>query len=171
MSRPGLNASVSASVELPGIPATQAFSALVDPAAQERWMIATRLYPIQTEVRVPDVGSRLAAFTGVGGVGFLDTMTVTAYEPPVRWIVDKDGSLLRGVGTMAVTPTPDGSRATWTNELTLPFGPLGRLGFLVVRPAVELALAACLRRLARMLSAGTLPLVHRSADAAPEVRR
>lgn len=171
-----MSAVVTASVELPGIGVDRAFSALVDPAAQERWMIATRLYPVESTARVPDVGSRLAAFTGLGGVGFLDTMTVTAHEPPHRWVVDKDGSLLRGVGIMAVTPTPDGSRATWTNELILPLGPIGRLGFLVLRPVVEAALTACLRRLARMLRAGTLPLDHpRTAgrppgEAAPQNR-
>lgn len=165
-----MTAVVTASVDLPGIPVDRAFSALVDPAAQERWMIATRLYPVQAAARVPDVGSRLAAFTGIGGVGFLDTMTVTAYEPPHRWVVDKDGRLLRGVGTMAVTPTPGGSRATWTNELMLPFGPIGRWGFLIIRPAVEVALTACLRRMARMLRAGTLPPADRSAGDAQEAR-
>ena len=86
------------------------------------------------------------------------TMTVTAYEPPHQWVVDKDGDLLRGVGIMRVTPTPDGCRVTWINELTLPFGLLGRAGFLVTRPVAELALGACLRRLARLLRSGALPL-------------
>ena len=27
------------------------------------------------------VGSRLAAFTGIAGIGFLDTMVVTEYDP------------------------------------------------------------------------------------------
>jgi uncharacterized protein YndB with AHSA1/START domain len=155
-----VSAVVTASVELPGVAVPDAFAAMVDPAAQERWMIATRLYPVQAQVPVPAVGSRVAAFTGVGGFGFLDTMTVTAYEPPHRWVVGKDGDLLRGVGIMQVTPTPEGCRATWTNELTPPFGLLGRVGFLLVRPIVELALLACLRRLARLLRTGQLPLDH-----------
>ena len=152
-----MSAVVTASVELPGIPGPKAFAAMVDLAAQQRWMIATRLYPVQADVPVPLAGSRVAAFTGVGGVGFLDTMTVTAYDPPHRWVVDKDGDLLRGIGTMRVTPTPGGCRATWSNELTLPFGLLGRVTFLVIRPVAELALRACLHRLARMLQSGVLP--------------
>ena len=155
-----VSAVVTASVLVPGVPASQAFAAMVDPAAQERWMIATRLYPVEGDVAVPQVGSRVAAFTGVGGFGFLDTMTVTAYEPPHQWVVDKDGDLLRGVGIMRVTPTPDGCRVTWINELKLPFGLLGRVGFLVTRPVAELALGACLRRLARQLRSGALPLDH-----------
>jgi len=61
---------------------------------------------------------------------------------------------------MRVTPTPDGCRVTWINELILPFGLLGRVGFLVTRPVAELALGACLRRLARQLRSGALPLDH-----------
>ncbi len=156
---------VEASVELRGISQSNAFQAMVDPAAQQRWMIATRLYPVQTPIPVPHVGSRLAAFTGLGGVGFLDTMTVTGYRPPDRWEVDKDGGLIRGTGTMRVQPTADGSRASWTNELILPCGAVGRLGFAVVKPFVELALRACLRRLARRLRSGVLPL---RAEPVPE---
>lgn len=154
-----MSAIVTASVDVPGVTAERAFAALVDPAAQERWMIATRLYPVESAAPVPQVGSRVAAFTGVGGVGFLDTMRVTAYEPPDRWVVDKDGDLLRGVGIMQVTPIVGGCRVTWTNELTLPFGVLGRIGFLVGRPVAQAALGACLRRLGRLLRSGELPLV------------
>jgi uncharacterized protein YndB with AHSA1/START domain len=149
---------VRASVELPGIPPDRAFAAMVDLAAQERWMIATRLYPIVSASPVPQVGSRVLAFSGVGGLGFLDTMTVTAYDPPHRWVVAKDGRLLRGVGTMQVNPLPGGSRATWINELDPPFGALGRLGARVVGPVAAGALRACLRRLARQLRTGALPL-------------
>lgn len=152
-----MRAVVTASVELPGIAAPDAFAAMVDLSAQQRWMIATRLYPIAADAPVPLVGSRVAAFTGVGGLGFLDTMTVTAYEPPHRWVVDKDGDLLRGVGIMQVTPTSDGCRATWTNELNLPFGVLGRVAFPLIRPVAGAALGACLRRMARMLRTGALP--------------
>lgn len=166
---------MTASVDVPGVSAERAFAALVDPAAQERWMIATRLYPVESAVPVPQVGSRVAAFTGVGGLGLLDTMRVTAYEPPDRWVVAKDGDLLRGVGVMQVTPTAGGCRVSWTNELVLPFGVIGRIGFLVARPVAQAALGACLRRLGRLLRTGELPLVERlpPADSAtgPTVAR
>ncbi len=161
-----MTAVVRASVDLPGVPPEQAFAAMVDLGAQERWMIATRLYEVQSTVPVPQVGSRAAAFTGVGGLGLLDTMQVTVYDPPHRWEVAKDGGLLRGVGTMLVEPIAGGCRASWINELTPPFGVLGRLGFLAVRPIAAAALQACLRRLARDLGTGALP-----AAAGREVRR
>jgi uncharacterized protein YndB with AHSA1/START domain len=148
---------VEASVDLPVEPAT-AFAALVDPRSQQRWMIATKLYAIDGSVSVPQVGSRLAAFTGIASIGFLDTMIVTVYDPPRRWITDKDGDLLRGVGIMQVEPLGGGSRVTWANELEPPFGLLGRVGWLVAGPIAKFGLQACLRRLAKQVANGTLPL-------------
>ncbi|HYN72797.1 MAG TPA: SRPBCC family protein [Nakamurella sp.] len=155
---------VEASVDLSVAPAT-AFAALVDPRSQERWMIATKLYSIEGPVSVPQVGSRLAAFTGIGNIGFLDTMIVTVYDPPRRWIMDKDGDLLRGVGIMQVEPLGDGCRVTWANELEPPFGLLGRVGALVAKPIAKLGLQACLRRLAKLTAQGTLPVA-----GVPEIR-
>lgn len=154
---------VRASVDLPGIAPDQAFAALVDLAAQERWMIATKLYPVESAAPVPEVGSRVAAFTGIAGLGFLDTMVVTVYDPPHEWVVAKDGRLLQGLGIMRVEPTTGGSRAIWMNELTPPFGLLGRWAAGLAAPVAALALQACLRRLARQLQSGALPL----APAAP----
>jgi len=148
---------VEASVDLTVDPAT-AFAALVDPRSQQRWMIATKLYPIEGSVSVPQVGSRLAAFTGVGSIGFLDTMIVTVYDPPRRWIMDKDGDLLRGVGIMQVDPVGGGSRVTWAEELDLPFGVIGRLGWRLIRPLARMGLQASLRRMAKQVANGTLPL-------------
>ena len=135
-----------------------AFAALVDPRAQEKWIISTRLYAIEGAVSVPQVGARLAAFSGAGSIGFLDTMTVTAYEPPHRWVTDKDGDLLRGVGTMQVDPLPEGCRVTWANDLRLPFGIIGRVGWVFAKPLATVMLGASLRRLARGLHSGELPL-------------
>jgi hypothetical protein len=85
-------------------------------------------------------------------------MVVTAYDPPHQWVVAKDGRLLQGVGTMRVEATAGGSRAIWMNELTPPFGILGRLAARLAGPVAALALQACLRRLARQLQSGALPL-------------
>jgi uncharacterized protein YndB with AHSA1/START domain len=155
---------VAASIELSVDPET-AFAAVVDLPSQEKWIIATRLYPIEGAVSVPRVGARMAAFTGVGSIGFLDTMTVTEFDPPHRWITDKDGDLLRGVGIMQVDRLPTGCRVTWANELELPFGVIGRLGWPVGRFVAQLAMQACLRRLAKQLDCGVLPIVTREGVA------
>ncbi len=148
---------VTASIDVPVGPAA-AFASLADLPSQERWIPATKLFAIDAPVAVPHVGSRLAAFTGFGGVGFLDVMVVTKYEPPLQWVMAKEGSLLRGIGIMQVTPLLDGCRVTWANELELPLGVIGRAGWVLVRPIARLALYAALRRLARQLKSGALPL-------------
>lgn len=152
---------VAASVEVAVDPAT-AFAAVVDLPSQEKWIMLTKLYPVDGDESVPRVGSRLVAFTGVLGVGFLDTMVVSDYDPPRRWVTAKDGDLLRGVGIMQVEPLANGSRVTWANELELPFGIAGQLGWLVARPIARFVLGASLRRLARKLVSGELPLPARS---------
>lgn len=155
---------IQASVDL-SVGADAAFASMVDLPSQERWIIATRLFPIEGAVSVPQVGSRLAAFTGVASIGFLDTMVVTAYDPPWRWVTEKDGALLQGVGIMHVEPLPQGCRATWANELELPFGALGRIGWLLIRPIARIGLQASLRRMGTQIARGVLPLA-----AVPEVQ-
>lgn len=153
---------VEASVQVAIDPA-RAFAAVVDLPSQEKWIILTRLYAVAGESAVPHVGSRLVAFSGVGSIGFLDTMTVSEYDPPHRWVTDKDGDLLRGTGIMQVEPLATGCRVTWANELELPFGVLGQVGWLVARPMARILLQASLRRLARKLLSGELPLPAKSA--------
>lgn len=161
-----MTARVEASVEVAVDPAA-AFAALVDPRSQEKWIPLTTLYEIAGESAVPHAGSRLAAFTGIGSIGFLDTMTVTEYAPPHRWITHKDGDLLRGVGIMQVDRTSAGCRVTWANELELPLGILGRAAWLVAGPLAHVLLQAALRRLARQLVSGALPLSPAPATSAP----
>jgi len=152
---------VAASIDVAIDPAT-AFAAVVDLPSQEKWIMLTTLYAVDGQASVPLVGSRLVAFTGVLGVGFLDTMVVSEYDPPHRWVTAKDGDLLRGVGIMQVEPLPNGSRVTWANELELPFGIAGQLGWLIARPIAQFVLGVSLRRLAKKLLNGELPVPARS---------
>jgi uncharacterized protein YndB with AHSA1/START domain len=126
-----------------------AFAAIVDLAIQERWMVGTRLYPLAGDVDLPAVGARLAAFTGLGDVGFLDVMTVTEYDPPHRWVVRHDGAFVQGVGIFLVETVDGGTRVRWIEDLELPFGIVGRLGFPLVRPFARLGVWFSLKRLAR----------------------
>jgi hypothetical protein len=67
---------------------------------------------------------------------------------------------------MQVEQLPTGSRVTWANELELPFGIAGQLGWLVARPIAQFILGLSLRRLAKKLRSGELPLPARSQVAA-----
>jgi hypothetical protein len=146
-----MTVSVSASMTMPA-PAERVFTAVTDLTVQERWMVATRLYELTAPARSPEVGARLAAFTGLAGVGFLDVMTVTEYAPPRRWVTAHEADFVRGVGVFEIdAERADSCRLTWSEHLDLPFGLVGRLGWPLIRPAAKLGLHASLRRLAALL--------------------
>lgn len=152
-----MTARVAASLEV-AAPVEDVFAAMIDLPSQDRWILATTLFGLESHAEVPEVGSQIAALTGLGGFGVLDTMTVTVFDPPHRWETSHTGHAIKGIGIFTVEPVPGGSRVTWAEELDLPLGVLGRLGFVAVRPVVRWALKASLRRLASGVLDGSLPV-------------
>ena len=122
-------------------------------------MLGTTLFALEGNVQSPQVGSRIAALTGIGGIGVLDTMVVTAFDPPHRWVTTHTGSAFKGRGTFLVDPiAPLGARITWEEEIDLPLGIAGRLGWPVAKPLVKWGLAKSLHTLAKGIADGTLPV-------------
>lgn len=118
-------------------PAERTWTALTDWSRQGEWMLAT-------EVRVTagdgaSAGSELAAFTGVGPIGFTDTMRITAWEPPTRCAVLHTGRVVRGTGEFLVAPLGERSEFTWSEDIALPK---------VVAPCFLLGVRWSLRRFA-----------------------
>ncbi|WP_035812189.1 SRPBCC family protein [Jiangella gansuensis] len=129
-------------------PAEHVWRVLTDWPAQTDWMPLTRVRTVG-DSSGHEVGAQIEAWTGVGRVGFLDTMVVTAWEPPTRCEVLHTGRVVRGPGIFAVTAL--GARhtaVTWKEHLDLPLGRLGRAGWPVARPFVRAGLAMALRRFA-----------------------
>ena len=66
-------------------PAEAVWHTVTDWPGQGEWMLGTRV-----EVDGPGdgrhLGARLRAFTGVGPLGFTDTMEIVAWEPPRRLV-------------------------------------------------------------------------------------
>ncbi|WP_245674537.1 SRPBCC family protein, partial [Herbidospora cretacea] len=92
---------------------------------------------------------------GVGPVGFTDTMEITAYKPGSMVEVRHTGSVVKGGGTFLVTPLAGGrSRVEWVEDVELPWGVLGRAGWVVARPVVAAALKVSLERLTRLAAKG-----------------
>lgn len=121
--------------------------AAMDWARQGDWMLATT-------VRVTDgdgasVGSALVAVTGVGPLGVADSMEIVEWNPPKRCVVRHTGRVVHGLGIFEVTPRGDGSTFSWSEELTLPLGLLGQLGWPLVRPAMRAGLDLSMRRFAQ----------------------
>jgi carbon monoxide dehydrogenase subunit G len=135
-------------------PPEAVFAAVADWERQSAWVAFTTVTAGGGPHRV---GERLLAVTKVAGVGFSDPMEVTRWEPPRRVDVRHHGRVLRGTGTFLVEPAPGGAWFVWSEDLDLPLGVAGRLGFAVVGPAFRLMLRRSLRRLARMVESTPRP--------------
>jgi carbon monoxide dehydrogenase subunit G len=132
-------------------PPQAVFQALTDWQGQSGWMVLTR---VAAEGGPHRVGERLVAVTGIAGIGFRDPMEVSRWEPPHRVDVRHLGRVVRGSGTFTVEPAPGGAWLTWVEDLDLPLGAAGRLGFALVGPVVRRLLRHSLRRLARRVEGG-----------------
>jgi hypothetical protein len=96
------------------------------------------------------VGATLAAFTGIGPLGFTDTMRIVEWEPPSRCVVLHTGAVVRGTGEFLVSAVTDStSEFVWVERLELPFGVVGRVGWPVVRPAFTWGVRRSLAQFAR----------------------
>jgi uncharacterized protein YndB with AHSA1/START domain len=130
-------------------PAQQVWDVLTDWDVHDRWMLLTHAEGGRAE------GETVSAFTGVGRFGFLDTMTITLWDPPRRAVVRHTGKVVRGSGAFEVEPlTPGRARVVWSEWVDLPLGRLGRLGWPVARPLLRAGVQLSLRRLARYVEAG-----------------
>ncbi|MEV0584616.1 SRPBCC family protein [Nonomuraea sp. NPDC050310] len=134
-------------------PPAQVFAVLTDWPRHAEWMVLTRAEVRRGDGRGP--GSVIAAFSGLGPIGFLDTMEITTWEPPHLVIMRHTGRVVRGRGAIRVRPWGGGgSRIVWAEELDLPFGPLGRLAWPLVRPLMRRLVLLSLRRLLRLAGRG-----------------
>jgi len=129
----------------------QVFAALVDWESQGEWMLGTRVWVPKGATGV-GVGGQLAAFTGIGRIGFLDTMTITRWDEPHRVDVVHTGRVVRGTGTFVVEAAAEGrARFVWAEDLDLPLGALGRVGWLAVRPFFVAGVRRSLHRFAQLV--------------------
>ncbi|MGY1723253.1 SRPBCC family protein [Blastococcus sp. SYSU DS0533] len=132
-------------------PPERVWAALTDWTRQGEWMLATDVETVGGPAQ--GVGGRLAARTGlpVPGrprLGFLDTMVITAWDPPRRVEVLHTGRLVRGPGIFEIEPRGEQSTFVWIERLDLPLGVVGRVGWVVVRPFALLGIRWSLRRFA-----------------------
>lgn len=130
-------------------PAQQVWDVLTDWSVHHEWMLLTRAEGGHGQ------GETISAFTGIGPVGFLDTMVITAWEPPHRAVVRHTGRVVKGSGAFEVERLGEHhSRLVWSEWVQLPFGVVGRLGWPVARLFVRAGVVFSLRRLARYVERG-----------------
>ena len=134
---------VTAQVRVPA-DAARVWQRAIDWSRQREWIWATQVDGGQ------GVGAAVTGRTGLGPVGFTDTMVITEWDPPRRCVVEHTGRLIRGAGIFEVRPAGPAAEFRWTEQLRLPLPPgLGGLVARVVGPLAERALTSSLRRFAR----------------------
>ncbi len=130
-------------------PAETVFAAATNWEEQHRWVFATRARADKKEGK--GVGSSIWAFTGIFGIGFIDTMTITAWQPPYICDITHTGKVVHGTGSFHITVDKADSVFTWSEQLELPFGRLNPIAWVVVRPLSRWALRVTLRRFQKIV--------------------
>ncbi len=128
-------------------PAERVFEVLTDWPRHAEWMPFTRAEGGDR------VGDEVRGRTGVGPVGFVDTMVITEWREGRRVAVRHTGRVVRGEAYFEVVPEGAGSRIRWAERVDLPLGPLGRAGWIVAGPVVKAFMTLGLRRLAALSQA------------------
>ena len=132
------------------VPADQAWAKLTDWPTQGEWMLGTRVRGTTLDGR--GVGGGVEGWTGVGPLGFLDTMVITTWEPPHRCLVDHTGRVVRGTGGFEIADLgPGRCRVLWFERIEVPSGLVGRVAWVSVKPAVRWGVVRSLRRFKRGL--------------------
>lgn len=141
-----------------GVPADVAWRFVSDWPRQSEWVPHTRVENVDADERVHQVGGRIRAWTGMGPVGFWDTMTITSWrsyaEGGGRCEVLHTGKVVRGEAELEVVADGEGaSRFIWSEMVVVPFGRAGALGFRAARPLAERMLDQTLAALKERLDA------------------
>jgi hypothetical protein len=127
----------------------QVWEVAMDWSRQHEWIWATRVDGGR------GLGAAVNGWTGVGPIGFTDTMVITQWDPPWRCAVTHTGRVVRGSGVFEVHPRGDLSEFRWAERIELPLPPaLVRLAGAVIGPVARLGLGSSLRRFARLFPAG-----------------
>jgi uncharacterized membrane protein len=116
------------------VPIDVAWAAISDIPSQPRWMREMKAVRIVTpgDIRV---GTRAEAEVRIFGLGVIDPVEISAWEPPTRFAIRHLG-LFRGAGEIVLEAQGDGAtRITWDERLAPPWLP--ELGALVTRPFLE----------------------------------
>lgn len=136
-------------------PARLVWEYVTDWPLQGEWIPLTRVERVDA---ADGVGGRYRAWTGIGPVGFWDTITITAWEEhpdgSARCEVMHTGSVVHGDAEFSVVPDgPASCRVRLWEHLDVPGGPLGALLRRLLGGLLDRGAERVLRRLARRAEA------------------
>ena len=129
-------------------PIQTVWAALADWESQGDWMLQTRV-EVTSQIR-DGVGTTIAAFTGIGKLGVMDHMVVTAWQPPHICDVLHTGKIIKGTGRFELVEIDSQTtRFNWSEEILAP-----KVVFLLIAPGLYAGVRISLTKLARQLRHG-----------------
>jgi len=127
-------------------PIEKVWASLADWESQGDWMLQTTV-EVTSEIR-EGVGTKIAAFTGIGKVGVMDHMQVTKWEPPFICDVLHTGKIIKGTGRFQLSSIDsETTRFDWSEEILAP-----RALFLLIAPGLYAGVRFSLANLSRQLT-------------------
>ena len=124
-------------------PIQKVWDALAQWEKQGDWMLQTKVW-VTSEVS-EGVGTNISAFTGIGRLGILDTMSVTTWQPPHTCDVVHTGKIIKGTGRFHLREIDATTTAfDWSEVVIAP-----RVIFLVILPALYGGVRISLARFSR----------------------
>ena len=110
---------------------------------QGDWMLQTKVWV--TSQITQGVGTSISAFTGIGPLGILDTMSVTSWQPPHTCDVVHTGRIIKGTGRFHLREiNPQTTIFDWSEEVIAPHAI-----FFLIWPGLYLGVRISLARFAR----------------------
>ncbi len=140
--KPGVTVSVTLAA-----PVERVWAAVSDLSSHVEWMADAESIAFRTEQR-SGVGTIMEVVTTVGPLRTTDVMEVTEWVERSSIGVSHVG-VVSGTGRFSLTPTPDGTRFTWSEHLRFPWFFAGPIGAWIARPIFR---AIWRRNLARLKS-------------------
>lgn len=132
-------------------PRERVWAELADLEGQTRWMHDARTIRILTPGPV-GVGTRAEADVRILGLGVLDPVVVTAWEPPARFAIAHAGRFAgRGEIRLADGPQSGTTELTWEETLRAPILP--HVAGLMLQPVLRHVFQADLERLRALAEA------------------
>jgi len=126
-------------------PIQKVWDSLAQWEKQGEWMLQTKVW-VTSEI-TEGVGTSINAFTGIGPLGVLDSMTVTAWQPPHTCDVLHTGKIIKGTGRFHLRElNAQTTIFDWSEEVLAP-----RALFLLIAPGLYLGVRISLSALRRQL--------------------
>jgi hypothetical protein len=131
-------------------PCEAVWDVVFDWTRQGEWILGTKVSVASGDGA--SQGSVIEAWSGVGKVGFLDTFVISVWDRARICEVVHTGNVVVGTGTFEFIELPNNrTRFVWAEDLELPLGKLGQLGWPIAKPFFSFGVKKSLEKLARLV--------------------